>query len=354
MCKLLTRTAFREGVFERDGRRCVICQKQAKDVHHIMERRLFHDGGYYLNNGASLCGDCHINAEMTTLSVEEIREACGISAGKKVIPEHLYGDQRYDKWGNPILGNGMRVQGELFHDTSVQKILQQGGMLEVFNKYVKYPRTYHLMCSESVGKDDRTLKSYDIFEGQQVVVTLKMDGENTTMYRDNIHARSLDSKYHESRWWVNKLQSEIGHDIPEGWRICGENLYAKHTIQYQFLTSYFLVFSIWNDNNECLDWDDTLGWCDLLGLRHVPVLYEGIWNEKSILDNFPRNYEGDPCEGFVVRLRGSFQYGNFRSSVAKYVAKKFRQDMEGTLDNFKPWYLRSVIRNQLRKDVLQK
>jgi 5-methylcytosine-specific restriction endonuclease McrA len=56
---LLTRDEFRKQVFERDNYRCVICgakngDKHVKlDAHHIIERRLWADGGYYLENGAT-------------------------------------------------------------------------------------------------------------------------------------------------------------------------------------------------------------------------------------------------------------------------------------------------------------
>ena len=113
----------------------------AKDAHHIIERRLFPDGGYYLNNGASVCEKHHLECEATTISVEQVREVCGIT--KIIIPPHLYPDQPYDKWGNPLLENGRRLRGELFFDESVQKILKFGGVLDQFDKYVKYPRSYH-------------------------------------------------------------------------------------------------------------------------------------------------------------------------------------------------------------------
>jgi 5-methylcytosine-specific restriction endonuclease McrA len=45
--ELLNRDEFREGVFERDNHKCVICGKPAVDAHHIMERRLFPDGGKF-------------------------------------------------------------------------------------------------------------------------------------------------------------------------------------------------------------------------------------------------------------------------------------------------------------------
>lgn len=44
--KLLSRKDFREGVFARDGNKCVMCGEASKDAHHIVERRLWLDGGY--------------------------------------------------------------------------------------------------------------------------------------------------------------------------------------------------------------------------------------------------------------------------------------------------------------------
>ena len=329
--KLLTRDQFREGVFARDGHRCVAlgddglrCQAAAADAHHILERRLWTDGGYYLDNGASVCGRHHIEAEETRISCDDLRERCGIT--RLVLPEHLYRDQLYDKWGNPILPNGMRMRGELFGDESVRKILAP--MFDVFTNRVKYPRTYHLPWSPGVGKDDRIAHDLSHFEGQEVVVTLKMDGENTTMYRDRdgLHARSISYDPHPSRDWVKALHGQIAHEIPDSWRICGENLYARHSIHYRRLASYFQVFSIWDDL-RCLDWRETVSYAGLLGLRVVPEIFRGTWDRVTMpafLESTGRQLMldgcgGDECEGYVVRLASEFTYGAFRKSVAKYV-----------------------------------
>ena len=108
---LLNRDDFRNSVFERDGHTCVICRALAVDAHHIMERRLFTNGGYFIDNGASLCEKHHLEAEMTTLDCNTIRTAAGITCF--ILPDHLYSDVEYDKWGNEILKNGERLQGEL-------------------------------------------------------------------------------------------------------------------------------------------------------------------------------------------------------------------------------------------------
>ena len=79
---VLTRDIFRQQVFERDGS-CVICNGPAEDAHHIMERKLWDDGGYHLDNGAALCSGCHFKAETTLIHIDEIRRAAGMAARRK-------------------------------------------------------------------------------------------------------------------------------------------------------------------------------------------------------------------------------------------------------------------------------
>ena len=93
--ELLTRDDFRNGVFNRDSYKCVICGQEMTeetplDAHHIIERRLWSDEGYYLDNGVTLCPKHHLEAEMTILSCDELREEAGIKS--VILPEHLYYD----------------------------------------------------------------------------------------------------------------------------------------------------------------------------------------------------------------------------------------------------------------------
>lgn len=325
--KLLTRDDFREGVFKRDNYKCVFCGKTAEqtpegklDAHHIIERRLWPDGGYYLENGATVCEAHHLECERTIRSVEEVRAQCGIS--RIHVPPHLYPDHIYDKWGNPVLDDGRRARGELYHDASVQKVLAQGVGLDLFTPYVKYERTFHLPWSPGIHDDDKALKDCSQFEGKRVIGSLKKDGENTTAYSDgHVHARSIDSRGGEDRAWVKKfLIQNVCFQLPEGWRICGENLWAEHSIHYDNLPSYFMGFSLWNELNVCLSWDETLEYFALLNVQPVEVIFDGIWDEKkarAICESLDTNKE----EGVVFRLADEFKYGDFRRSVAKYVRK---------------------------------
>jgi hypothetical protein len=211
----------------------------------------------------------------------------------------------------------MRFKGELFDDESVQKILEP--VLNLFLKYVKYPRTWHLPWSPGKTKDDRVIPNTKHFEGQQVVVTLKMDGENTSMYNDYMHARSLDSKSDETRHWIKNYHAKISWQIPEGWRFCTENLCIKHSIKYNDLDHYCMLFSVWDENNNCLPWKDTQEWAALLDMTMVPTLYEGVYDEKLIKNLFSTTLGENEMEGYVVRMASGFKYKDFSRNVAKFV-----------------------------------
>jgi hypothetical protein len=344
--KLLTREEFRKQVFERQNNQCLSCTKPAVDAHHIFERRLWDDGGYYLNNGVALCEACHLQAEGTMLSVETIMsvlESHYPDSYTRIFPDHLeYGD--YDKWGNYIMSSLTRTKGELFHDESVQKVLKEAGVTHLYSQYVKYPRTYHLPFSASEDQHDRMLPDCKNFEGKQVVVTEKMDGENTSGYHDgHIHTRSLEGRGFgtSGRAWVKSHLTLRIHNLPLNWRVCGENVSSVHSIHYDELESFFLMFSIWNDKNECLSWAETEEWAELLDFKTVKVLYKGPWNEGLIRNLYDLKKDGERSEGYVVRLADKFNYGKFRKSVAKYV----RPDHVRSHTHWS----RNIIANKLKK-----
>tara|TARA_B100001094_G_scaffold117190_1_gene113032 strand:+ start:1678 stop:2328 length:651 start_codon:yes stop_codon:yes gene_type:complete len=181
---------------------------------------------------------------------------------------------------------------------------------------IKYPRTPHLPWSKAVTSDDLIQTKHIPFLGKTVVVTEKMDGENTTLYPFTMHARSLDSGAHDSRSWVKAYHARIQAYIPYGWRICGENMYARHAISYTQLKSYFYAFSVWNEHNQCLSWKDTVKFCQDLDLVTPNVLYQGPWCEATI-----RRLKLDikNQEGYVVRIADAFSFKDFTHSVAKWV-----------------------------------
>lgn len=206
---------------------------------------------------------------------------------------------------------------------------------------VKYPRTAHLPWSLGTTSDDRILKGVAHFEGREVVITEKMDGENTTLYRDRMHARSLDSKGGADRDWVKGFWSSLKHEIPEGWRICGENLWARHSIAYGALESFFYGFSVWDEGNNALGWDDTLVVFETLGITPVPTLYRGQWDEGAV-KKLSQGLDLGSQEGYVVRVADGFHYEQFGQSVAKFVR-------QGHVQTDKHWRHSTIVPNTLKQ-----
>lgn len=208
------------------------------------------------------------------------------------------------------------------------------------NSLVKYPRTPHFPWSLSGTSDDTRLFDTRHFEGREVVVTEKLDGENTSLYHDTMHARSLDGRHHPSRDWVKALHGRIASEIPKGWRFCGENVYAEHSIRYEALESYFYLFSVWNEENEALSWDETLEWADLLDLKTTPEFYRGDWNEALV-----QEIEIDPetQEGYVVRVVDRFRFDEFGTSLAKFVR-------QGHVQTDQHWMFAEIVPNLLKPE----
>lgn len=209
-------------------------------------------------------------------------------------------------------------------------------------KRFKYPSTPHLPWSPGTQDDDKKLSSTNHFEGKQVYITEKLDGENTTMYRDYIHARSIDSPTNFTRSWVQQFHSYIAHNIPDGWRIVGENVWAEHSIRYEDLKSYFYPFAVYDNNNYCLSYDDMITFLRTQAFKDLPnkwthpvmprLLYRNIFDAFSIeaIEINP-----DKQEGYVLRTEEEFHYNDFETHVAKYVRNGHVQTDEHWLKNAK-------------------
>lgn len=206
-------------------------------------------------------------------------------------------------------------------------------------KLVKFPRTRHTPWSRSVGEDDKVHRTMKHFHGMQVVVTEKMDGENTTMYSDHFHARSVDSRNHPSRNIAKGIWGNVRHMIPEGYRLCGENLYAKHSIFYDDLESYFYGFSVWDDRNVAFNWDETLLKFFAMGITPVRELYRGVYDEniiKSLWDEPKR----DVMEGYVIRTTDEIPFSQYDKLVAKFVRASH-------VDTDEHWMTKPIVPNKL-------
>lgn len=220
---------------------------------------------------------------------------------------------------------------------------------------LKYPRTYHLPMSPGLQSDDRRIPSLVPFQGQRVIITEKMDGESTTLTPARTYARSVDSGYHPSRDWLRAFHAARAVNIPKGWRVSGEYLFARHSVPYtraagNALRSFFYGFGVWDEGNELLDWDSTLEIFAMLDIEAVPALYDGPFNE-AVIAKMALSIDASRQEGFVMRLAGKMAYPSGSSSAGRFfdgIAKWVRPAHVAT---DRHWMAAPVVPNELREGL---
>lgn len=203
----------------------------------------------------------------------------------------------------------------------------------------KYGRTFHLPISPGVSSDDKIMPSLDSFKGRDIVITEKMDGENTTIHSQGCHARSPDSRYHPSRNWIKGFAAGISPFLAANERIVGENLYARHSVSYNALPSYFLGFAVIVDE-RILSWADTLKRFSELGIHPVPDLYHGPFS-SNVFDRVADTLDCAHQEGFVARVCDPFLESDMPTHMGKYVRK-------GHVQSNIHWAKAELIPNKLK------
>ncbi|MFI0847633.1 RNA ligase family protein [Mesorhizobium sp. IMUNJ 23232] len=202
----------------------------------------------------------------------------------------------------------------------------------------KYGRTYHPPISPGATSDDKVMENIDALVAGDLVVTEKMDGENTTIHPHGTHARSPDSRHHPSRDWLKAFAAGISVQLSEDERVVGEYLFARHSISYDRLPSYFLGFA-WIADDIVQSWDDMIARFTGLGITPVPLLYRGAYRHR-LFDDLAASLDFRRQEGFVVRVAGAFAESEMPTRMAKYVR-------EGHVQSDTHWTKVEVIRNGL-------
>lgn len=208
----------------------------------------------------------------------------------------------------------------------------------------------HLPWSEEDARRQKWLKEQqtrEMFEGKQVIITEKMDGANACLTSEKVYARSHSAEATGEQWDFLKKQhrEELMHKIPDNLAIFGEYLYARHSIKYDSLPSYFIVFGIYDDSeDEWLSWVDTEVVADKLSLETAPVI-DNVYiaedrsevvderDEIIVFDDLRRDPEGvsrygDTREGYVVRTVDSFSLDDLTENMAKCVRENHVQTEE--------------------------
>lgn len=324
----LSREAFREGVFSRDSGICVVpgCQEEAQDAHHIIDRSLWVEEeekeGYFLDNGVSVCGEHHRQAEKNNIP------PAAFWYWIKVEPHLPKGWEPgiYNKWGDRI------------KDPTDQN-----------EEHSRYPSTPYMGISPTVDSNSEVTDLSRLW-GNPLVLTVKMDGSNISLTRDVVTARNGTHAIHPSFSPLKALHQQFRHQIPEDLRLCGEWLWARHSIHYQgelALRDYLQIFGVFHMGYRMfLSWQETEDVCTGLGLTLVPVVATYSSTEAPWKVLLEVSKEADEVikkgqEGVVLRSQNPFYWGEFGLYTAKYVRPNHVQ-------TDKHWSKQKVVKNERR------
>jgi hypothetical protein len=198
---------------------------------------------------------------------------------------------------------------------------------EIKRMNMKYPRTPHLPWSPGVSNDDRIIDSLDSLLNRPVVILEKLDGSNVCLESDSVFARSHSGPpTHPSFDRLKALHAANRWQIPPDYQVFGEWVYAVHSIKYDHLPGYLMLFGardlevpVWEP------WAFVQSWAQCLEVHAAPVLAEGTYTTEAELKAITEKLANQPSlygatrEGVVVRAAGAFKDEDFGKCVAKWV-----------------------------------
>lgn len=214
----------------------------------------------------------------------------------------------------------------------------------------KYNRTLHVPWSPGGTSDDKIAKDTSSLLNRELIITEKVDGSNTSLEKDGCFARThAGPPTHASFDGLKALHAKIKYLLPENIQIFGEWCYALHSIAYDKLPGYFLMFGIREMHGNFpfwYSWGELEEWAKELQVPTVPVLWHGTVSTEKELKELTEGLAAEPShlgtirEGVVIRVRDVIDDKDFSKSIMKWV----RKDHVQTSDH---WKTQDIIRNKL-------
>lgn len=161
----------------------------------------------------------------------------------------------------------------------------------------KFPRTPHLVGSAST-RDDRVLSAEETREvlALPLRVDEKVDGANVGLHFEPAHdeARPFaltlvaqnrghllgpgEHPQYAPLWsWIAAREARLRRYLHTRFVLYGEWCYARHSVRYDRLPSYFLAFDLYDKTRRCfLDRPSVRRVCDRCDVDMVPSLHEPV------------------------------------------------------------------------------
>lgn len=207
----------------------------------------------------------------------------------------------------------------------------------------KFPRTPHLLwLGESSPREDKLLSRDDAeeFLRHDVVVEEKVDGANLGLsvgpdgrVRAQSRGNYLAPGHSHAQWnplwpWLARREAQLTGRLGQELMLFGEWCYARHTIPYESLPDWFLLFDVFESATRVF-WSSERRklLADELRLCTVPAVFRGRLMLQRVSTLVGPSALGSPSmEGIYLR-RDDEAIGQLIAR-AKVVSAEFQQQIE--------------------------
>lgn len=219
--------------------------------------------------------------------------------------------------------------------------------------FLKYKKTYRVPISQVKvpGKLILSSKELKLLLAGQAEIEEKMDGSNTGIVRHkngfalqkrgSLVGQSEHEQFQYFHGWANRIKYDNIMGVPPGHLIYGELMYAVHTIYYDSLPDYFLVFDVLNlRTNHWMCRAEKENFCHDFGFDIVPLIAKGYFNIDDLYELMPKESAfGEVAEGIVIKRYRKKEY--LRGKIVK-------SEFIKTMNESEHWMKYNIRKNKLQ------
>ncbi|MGC8732272.1 MAG: RNA ligase family protein [Halothiobacillaceae bacterium] len=185
--------------------------------------------------------------------------------------------------------------------------------------FFRFPHTPHLVwLGKGEPRDDKVLSPAETDEllGGEIVVEEKLDGANLGLsispdgslrvqHRGGWLSPPYSGEFRRLGAWLDQHQERLFDALEPHLIVFGEWCAARHSLDYDRLPDWWLVFDVW-DRNAQRFWSTTRrnAWAHAAGVPHIARLHQGRFTLPQLQDAVMRSasrYRLGPPEGVILR-----------------------------------------------------
>jgi ATP-dependent RNA circularization protein (DNA/RNA ligase family) len=188
--------------------------------------------------------------------------------------------------------------------------------------FFRFPHTPHLAwLGKAMPREDKVLSptEADALLRAEVVVEEKLDGANLGLSIDpqgQLRAQNRGQyltepyagQFSRLSSWSRQHRHVLADHLDSNLILFGEWCAARHSLDYQSLPDWFLVFDVYDRRqNQFWRTQRRNALVNKLGLAVVPELFRGhatVRQLTALLTQTPSRYRAGPPEGVVIRQEG--------------------------------------------------